>query len=136
VGNADPQALTVAVAAWQACEFIGMPEARILLAQAATYVACAPKSNAAVVGIDSATKDVREGKTVAVPTHLRDKSYSGAQRLGRGEGYQYAHDFEGGYVTQDYGVPRWTYYQPADRGKEAEFKARLEAMDKRDKEEK
>ncbi len=135
VGNADPQALTVAVAAWQACEFIGMPEARILLAQAATYVACAQKSNAAVVGIDSATKDVREGKTVAVPTHLRDKSYSGAQRLGRGEGYQYAHDFEGGYVTQDYGVPRWTYYHPTDRGKETEFKARLEAMDKRDKEE-
>jgi len=134
VGNADPQAIVVATAAWQACEFIGMPEARILLAQAASYVACAPKSNAAITGIDGALGDVREKKTVAVPKHLQVGSYKGAKRLGRGEGYQYAHSHEGGYVTQDYGVPRWTYYHPGDRGKEAEFKRRLEELDRLDRE--
>ncbi len=132
VGNADPMALVLATSAWQACEFIGMPEARILLAEAAIYVACAPKSNTACVGIDAALSDVREGKTVAVPRHLRDSSYKGAQRLGRGQGYQYAHDGEDAYVTQDYGVPRGTYYHPTDRGKEAEFKARIEALRARD----
>ncbi|HNR32454.1 MAG TPA: replication-associated recombination protein A [Candidatus Hydrogenedentes bacterium] len=132
VGNADPLALVLATAAWQACEFIGMPEARIILAQAATYVACAPKSNAAYLAIDAALKDVREQKTVETPAHLRDTHYPGAQRLGRGQGYQYSHDFEEGYVTQDYGVPRGAYYHPVDRGKEAEFKARLERFNARD----
>ncbi len=131
VGNADPMALVVATAAWQTCEFVGMPEAQIILAHAATYVACAPKSNAAYLGIGKATKDVREGKTVAVPKHLQDASYRGAKRLGRGEGYKYAHNYEDGYVPQDYGVPRGTYYNPTDRGKEAEFKKRLERFDQR-----
>ncbi len=131
VGNADPMAIVVATNAWQACEFIGMPEARIILAQAAVYVACAPKSNASIVAIDSALSDVREQKTVAVPTHLQDSSYKGAKRLGRGVGYQYAHDHPDGYVAQDYGVARGTYYRPTERGKEAEFKKRLEEFDSR-----
>ncbi|MBM3291027.1 MAG: replication-associated recombination protein A, partial [Candidatus Hydrogenedentes bacterium] len=132
VGNADPMAIVVATAAWQACEFIGMPEAQIILAQAATYVACAPKSNAAYMGIAAAMGDVREGKTVAVPKHLQDTHYPGAQRLGRGEGYQYPHDHPGGYVAQHYGVARGAYYHPVDRGKEAEFKARLDDAAQRD----
>ncbi len=132
VGNADPQALVVATAAWQACEFIGLPEARIILAQAATYVACAPKSNAAYAGIDAALADVREGKTVAVPKHLQDAHYPGAKRLGRGTGYQYAHDGEDGFVVQHYGVARGTYYHPVDRGHESEFKARLDEFARRE----
>ena len=132
VGNADPQALVVANAAFQACEAIGMPEARIILAQAATYVACAPKSNAAYLGIDAALQDVRQRKTIEVPVHLQDKHYKGAARLGRGEAYRYAHDYEEGYVPQDYGVARGTYYRPADRGKEAEFRARMDRFDARD----
>jgi putative ATPase len=128
VGNADPMALVVATAAWQACEFIGMPEAQIILAQAATYVACAPKSNAAYLGITRARADVAEGKTVPVPKHLQDASYPGAKRLDRGTGYLYPHDYEGGWVAQDYGVPRGSYYHPADRGKEAEFERRLSAQ--------
>ncbi|MCX5757370.1 MAG: replication-associated recombination protein A, partial [Candidatus Hydrogenedentes bacterium] len=128
VGNADPMALVLATAAWQACEFIGLPEARIILAQAATYVACAPKSNAAYMGIASAMQDVQEKKTVAVPKHLQDANYRGAKRLGRGEGYQYAHSYPEGYVEQNYGVPHGMYYHPTDRGKEAEFKERLEAF--------
>lgn len=134
VGNADPMALVVATSAWQACEFIGMPEARIILAHAATYLACAPKSNAAYVGISEAIKDVREKRTVAVPKHLQDANYPGAQRLGRGQGYEYAHDHENGYVTQEYGVPRYTYYRPTDHGKEADFKRRLESLNQRDSE--
>ena len=131
VGNADPVALVLATAAWQACEFVGLPEAQIILAQAATYVACAPKSNAAYMGIALARKDVREKATVAVPKHLQDAHYPGAKRLGRGEGYKYAHDFEDAYIPQDYGVPRGTYYHPSDRGKEAEFKQRLEEFQAR-----
>ncbi len=132
VGNADPMALVLATSAWQACEFVGMPEAQIILAQAAAYVACAPKSNASYLGIDQAMKDVREKKTVPVPKHLQNASYGGAKRLGRGEGYQYAHDHEGGYVAQNYGVSRGTYYRPTDRGKEAEFKRRLEEFGQRE----
>jgi len=134
VGNADPMALVVANAAAQSAEFIGMPEARIILAQAATYVASAPKSNAAYLAIDAALKDVREKKTVEVPTHLQDTHYKGAKRLGRGEEYQYAHDFEGGYVPQAYGVPRGTYYHPSDRGHEARIQAYLAELDRRDAE--
>src|SRR5690606_18672454 len=114
VGNADPQALVVATAAFQACELVGLPEARIILAQAATYVACAPKSNAAYVGINEAGQDVRERKTVAVPRHLQSANYAGADRLGRGKDYRYAHDYDEGFVEQDYGVPRFTYYRPTD----------------------
>ena len=129
VGNADPMALVLATAAWQACEFIGLPEARIILSQAATYVACAPKSNAAYLAIDAALKDVREQKTQEVPAHLRDTHYAGAKRLGRGEGYRYAHDYDEGYVPQDYGVARGTYYRPGGRGKEAEFQERMARFD-------
>ena len=92
VGNADPQALPLAVAAMQACEFVGLPECQLTLAQAVTYLACAPKSNAATVAIGEATADVREGRLLPVPVILRDSHYSGAKRLGHGEGYQYSHD--------------------------------------------
>lgn len=132
IGNADPMALVVATNAWQACEFIGMPEAQLVLAQAATYLACAPKSNASTLGIGAARKDVREGKRVPIPDHLRDSHYKGAARLERGQGYSYPHDYEDGYTPQNYGVPRGTYYHPVDRGKEAEFKARLDELQKRD----
>ena len=131
VGNADPMALVVANNAWQVCEFIGMPEARIILAQAATYVACAPKSNAAYMAINAAMKDIRENKTVPVPKHLQDGGPQG-HKLGRGVGYQYAHDFPNGYVQQDYGVPRGTYYEPTERGKEAEIRERLNRLDRQD----
>ena len=134
VGNADPFALVLATAAFQACELIGMPEAQIILAHAATYVACAPKSNASYAGVAAARKDVQEGKTVPVPKHLQDASYRGAKRLGRGEGYKYAHQYEDGFVPQDYGVPRGTYYHPTDRGKESEFRQRLEEFDRRSQE--
>lgn len=134
VGNADPMALVLATAAWQACEFIGMPEARIILSQAATYVACAPKSNAAYLAVDAAMKDVRTEKTAEVPGRLRDTHYAGSKRLGRGADYLYAHDYEGGYVTQDYGVPRGAYYHPSDRGHEARIRGYLEELDRRDRE--
>ncbi|HRZ83168.1 MAG TPA: replication-associated recombination protein A [Candidatus Hydrogenedentes bacterium] len=133
VGNADPMALVTATAAWQACEFIGMPEARIILAQAATYVACAPKSNAAYLGIDAALARVREERTTDAPNHLRDTHYRGAKRLGRGAGYQYPHDFPGGYTPQDYGVNRGVFYHPTDRGHEARIRAYLESLDERDR---
>ncbi len=129
VGNADPMALVLATSAWQACEFIGLPEARIILSQAATYVACAPKSNAAYRAIDAASQDVRQMKTIEVPKHLQDTHYPGAKRLGRGQNYLYAHDYDEGYVSQNYGILRGAYYHPSDRGKEAEFKARLEHFD-------
>ena len=127
VGNADPMALVVATNAWQACEFIGMPEARIILAQAATYIACAPKSNASYLAIKAATKDVREKKTIAVPKHLQDGGPRGAE-IGRGVGYEYPHDYPEGYAPQEYGVPRGAYYHPTDRGKEGEFKRRLKEL--------
>jgi putative ATPase len=125
VGNADPHALPLAVAAMQACEFVGLPECQLTLAQCVTYLACAPKSNAATLAIGEARADVREGRLLPVPVHLRDSHYAGAQRLGHGAGYQYAHDAEGGVSAQDYlGVDR-TYYRPVDRGFEAEMAARL-----------
>ncbi len=135
VGNADPMALVVATAAFQAVEFVGFPEARIILAQAAIHVACAPKSNASYLAVDAALADVREKKSVSVPTHLQDASYPGAKKLGRGGGYRYAHDYEDGYTPQDYGVERGLYYQPNDRGAESAFKTRLNALDERDKRE-
>jgi len=125
VGNADPQALVVANAALQASEFVGMPEARIPLAQAVTYVACAPKSNAAYLAIDKAMSDVREGRTLPVPDHLRDASYKGAQRLGRGKDYKYAHDYDGHFVDQDYLPAPRAYYEPTDQGFEKTLKQRL-----------
>ncbi|MDH3717355.1 MAG: replication-associated recombination protein A, partial [Planctomycetota bacterium] len=121
VGNADPHALPLAVAAMQACEFVGLPECQLTLAQCVTYLACAPKSNAATVAIGEAVTDVREGRLLPVPVHLRDKHYAGAARLGHGEGYEYAHDAEEGVAAQDYlGVER-EYYRPVGRGFEKEL---------------
>ena len=128
VGNADPQALVIANAAAQATLFIGMPECRIILSQAATYVALAPKSNAAYVAIDEALSDVRQRCVLPIPTHLQDSHYGGAKRLGHGEGYQYAHDSTDGWVDQDYlGIDR-SYYRPVDRGFEAQLKQRLDEI--------
>jgi putative ATPase len=134
VGNADPMALVLATSAWQACEFIGMPEARILLSQAATYVACAPKSNAAYTAIDAALAAVRSESTLDVPSHLQDGHYKGARQLGRGIGYAYSHDHPDGYVPQEYGVPRGQFYAPSDRGAEAAQRARLAELARRDRE--
>jgi len=128
IGNADPQALPLAVAAMQACEFIGLPECQLTLAQAVTYLACAPKSNAATVAIGEARADIREGRLLPVPRHLQDSHYAGAKRLGHGQGYEYAHNAEGGVAAQDYlGVER-TYYRPIDRGFERELATRLEQI--------
>jgi len=127
IGNADPQALVVAAAAFDVVEKIGMPEAQLTLGQAAIYMALAPKSNASAMAIWTAMAEVREGRTLPVPKHLRDTHYQGAAKLGHGEGYKYAHDFPGGIVDQDYlGVDR-TYYNPTDRGFEAELAKRLQA---------
>jgi putative ATPase len=128
VGNADPHALPLAVATMQACEFVGLPECQLPLAQCVAYLACAPKSNAATVAIGEARQDIREGRVLPVPVHLRDRHYPGAKRLGHGEGYEYAHDAEGGIAAQDYlGVER-EYYRPVDRGFEAELAQRLAAI--------
>ena len=95
IGNADPQAMVVAAAAYDIVERIGMPEAQLTLGQAAIYMATAPKSNASAMAIWAAMADVREGRTIPVPKHLRDAHYTGRKRLGHGAGYQYAHDFPG-----------------------------------------
>lgn len=125
VGNADPQALVVAVAAMQACEMVGLPECQLTLSQAVAYLALAPKSNAATVAIGAARRDVRDQQVVPVPKHLRCTHYKGAADLGHGEGYQYSHESAGGVAAQDYlGVDR-TYYEPVDRGFEAELQARV-----------
>jgi len=125
VGNADPQALVLAQAAAEATEFLGMPECRIPLAQAVAYIALAPKSNASYRAIDAALEDVRTRRVLPVPVHLRDAHYAGAKRLGHGEGYQYSHNAPDGWVAQDYlGVER-NYYDPVERGFEAELKSRL-----------
>jgi putative ATPase len=131
VGNADPAALPLAMAAAHACELVGLPECQLNLAQAVTYLACAPKSNAATIGIGEARHDVREGRLLPVPVHLKDSHYGGAQRLGHGAGYQYAHDEPGGVAAQDYlGVER-EYYRPVDRGFERELAERLSAIRQR-----
>lgn len=122
VGNADPQALIVANSALQISEFVGLPEARIPLAQAAVYIACAPKSNAAYMGIENAAKDVEEGRLKEVPTHLKDASYAGAKKLGHGEGYKYAHSYDKHYVKQDYVAGGKKYYFPTDIGYERKIK--------------
>ena len=121
VGNADPNALTVAVSAAQAVERLGMPEARIVLAQAVTYVASAPKSNAAYLAVDKALSVVRESRTAPVPTYLCDAHYKGAGKLGRGIGYKYAHDYPNHYVEQQYlpdAYKDMTFYEPTENGYE------------------
>jgi putative ATPase len=131
VGNADPQALVVAAAAVQACEFVGLPECQLALSQAVLYIATAPKSNASTVAISKARDDVRSGRTLAVPTHLRDRSYKGAAKLGHGEGYQYSHNAPDGWVNQEYLPEQRQYYEPTDRGYEATIKARLDDLRQR-----
>ena len=121
VGNADPNALTVAVSTAQAVERLGMPEARIVLAQAVTYVASAPKSNAAYLAVDKALSVVRESRTAPVPTYLCDAHYKGAGKLGRGIGYKYAHDYPNHYVEQQYlpdAYKDMTFYEPTENGYE------------------
>jgi putative ATPase len=127
VGNADPQALVVAAAALQAVEFVGLPECQLPLAQVVTYIATAPKSNAATLAIGKAREDVKNGRTLAVPSHLRDAHYQGAEKLGHGDGYKYTHDYEGGVVDQQYLPEQRIYYEPVDRGFEAEIKRRLQS---------
>jgi len=126
VGMADSNALRVAVAAQQAVEFIGMPEARIILAHAVIYCATAPKSNRAYMAIDAALADVKEGRTLPVPKHLRDSHYKGAKSLGNGEGYLYPHDYEGGFVPQRCLEGGRQYYDPTTNGLEARIKERLD----------
>ena len=122
VGNADPQALNVAVSAALAAERIGLPEAQIILSQAASYVACAPKSNAAYVAIQNAMENVKTTRTMPVPVHLQDRHYKGAAKLGHGEGYKYAHDYPKHYVKQQYlpdGMEGTVFYEPSDNGYES-----------------
>src|SRR5438105_3490105 len=126
VGLADPMALVLANAAFQAAEFIGWPEAQIPLAEATIYIATAPKSNSTVMAIGAAMKDVESGRTLPVPEHLRDSHYKGAKRLGHGVGYEYAHDHPEHFVVQDYLGAEKRYYEPSDQGSEKQIKERLE----------
>ncbi|MBI3999151.1 MAG: replication-associated recombination protein A, partial [Candidatus Omnitrophica bacterium] len=130
IGNADPQALILASAGLQAIEFVGMPEARIILSHLVTYMALAPKSNAAYLAIEEAAKDVENEAAEEVPNHLRDKSYAGAKRLGHGEGYQYAHQFTEHYVKQEYIKRKGTYYRPSAFGYEKIHQDRLKELEK------
>jgi putative ATPase len=130
VGNADPAALSIAVAAMQACEFIGLPECQLTLSQTVAYLALAPKSNAATMAIGAARRDVRENRVLPVPVHLRDAHYQSAAKLGHGVEYQYSHDSPDGVAAQDYlGVDR-EYYQPMARGFESELAERVERLRK------
>jgi len=126
VGLADSNALRVAVAAHQAVEFIGMPEAQLILAHAVLYLATAPKSNSATKAIGAALSDVKNGRTLPVPKHLRDGHYAGAKTFGNGEGYLYPHDFEGGFVPQRCLEGGREYYEPTTNGLEGRIKERME----------
>ena len=131
VGNADPQALQVAVAAAQAVERIGMPESQIILAEATNYVACAPKSNASYLSIDAAMHMVASGQTPPIPVHLQDSHYKSAGKLGHGIGYQYAHDFKNHYVAQQYlpdALAGTRFYEPTDMGYEKQIRDHLEKI--------
>ena len=133
VGNADPQALVVAVAAVQAAERIGLPEAQIILSQAVTYVASAPKSNAACMAVFEALDSVKNQKTMPVPVHLQDSHYKGASKLGHGQGYLYAHDYPGNYVKQQYlpdGLEGTEFYHPTENGYESKIKEHLRELKK------
>ena len=131
IGNADPQALSLAVSAMQACEFVGLPECQLTLSQAVAYLALAPKSNAATKAIGAARTDVREQQIVPVPVHLRDAHYSGAKDLGHGVEYRSSHKCDDGIAEQDYlGVDR-RYYEPVDRGYEKELSDRIEIIRRR-----
>ena len=112
-----------------------MPEGMIPLAQAAVYVAAAPKSNASYLGIKAALRDIEQGDVLAVPDHLKDAHYKGAQRLGRGKGYQYPHDYPGHHVAQDYLPQKREYYRPTEQGEEKRIKERLAGLKKKSQEE-
>ncbi len=131
VGNADPIATVLAASAFQISEFVGLPEAQLALAQAAIYVACAPKSNASSSAISSAIGDVQNEKTVAVPKHLKDSHYAAAKKMGFGAEYKYPHSFEGGFVVQEYlpGDIRKKYYRPTDRGYEKNIRGYLQKLE-------
>ncbi|HOW64800.1 MAG TPA: replication-associated recombination protein A [Candidatus Paceibacterota bacterium] len=126
VGLADPMALILAQAANQASEFIGWPEARIPLAEATIYIATAHKSNSAITAIDAALEAIRSGRTLAVPDHLKDAHYRGAERLGHGQNYQYAHSFPDHFVAQDYLGAIKHFYEPTEQGVEKKIKDRLD----------
>ncbi len=133
VGNADPLALIVANNAAQAVHFVGMPEARIILASAAIYIASAPKSNASYMAINKALKDIEEKNIGSIPEYLRDQNYSGAKKLGNGVGYLYPHSYEGNYVRQQYlpdELVGTSYYQVSDNGYEKKIKERLNKLKK------
>ena len=130
VGNADPQALIIAQAACYAVEYLGMPEAKIPLAQAAIYVTCAPKSNSCYMGIEKALEDVEKGKLLEVPQHLKDSHYKGAKKLGRGQDYKYPHSYKGGWVQQDYLPEKLRYYFPKDSGYERKIREYLQKLKK------
>ena len=137
VGNADPQALQVAVAAAQAVERVGMPEAQIILSQAAAYIATAPKSNAAVEAIDQAMGVVANEPEYPVPNHLRDAHYKGAAKLGHGEGYLYPHEFENNYVNQQYLPYELTgreFYRPSGNGYEVKIREHMQRIRKQKEE--
>ncbi|GAB1401238.1 replication-associated recombination protein A [Elusimicrobiota bacterium] len=130
VGNADPRALTLAVSAMQAVEFIGMPEARIILAQSAIYVATAPKSNASYLAVDRAIEEVKNGKQRSVPNHLKDASLDGKE-FGHGQGYKYPHDFENHFVEQQYFDEPVEFYVPTNQGYEVKISERLNKIRKK-----
>ncbi|MFA5073484.1 MAG: replication-associated recombination protein A [Nitrospirota bacterium] len=131
VGTADSRALVIATAAYQAVERIGMPEGRIVLAHAAAYIAAAPKSNAAYLGIQKAMQDIEEEPLLPVPNHLKDAHYKSAGRLGRGKGYKYPHDFPGHYTAQQYLPQKREYYQPTEQGEEKKIQERLAGLQKK-----
>ncbi len=131
VGNADPMALTLAVSASLAVERVGMPEAQIILSQAAAYVACAPKSNAACNAIFAANEEIRRSGNLPIPTHLQDAHYKGAAKLGRGTGYQYAHDYPNHYVKQQYLPYELTgkvFYEPSWNGYESKIREHMKKI--------
>jgi putative ATPase len=129
VGNADPMATVLAAAAIQISEFVGFPEAQLLLAQAAIYIACAPKSNASAKAIWSALSDVKTKRTIPVPKHLKDSHYAGAKKQGYGAEYKYPHDSPQGFVPQEYLPGKTAYYSPTDRGREKIMKDYLQKLE-------
>lgn len=131
VGNADPLALPLAAATVQAVEFVGLPECQLNLAQAVTYLASAPKSNASTLAIGQAREDVKSGRTLAVPKHLRDGHYQASKVFGHGEGYEYSHDHPDAWSAQDYLPEARRYYEPVERGHEALIKERLDELRRR-----
>ena len=131
VGNADPQALVVAVNAAQAVERVGMPESQLILSQAASYVACAPKSNSCTIAIEEAIKEVENSGNLPIPTHLQDAHYKGAAKLGHGVGYKYAHDYPNHYVEQQYlpyELNGKEFYKPTGNGYEQKIKEHMKKL--------